>query len=1005
MKLLLPFAITLATAAAAPVYHDVVVYGGTSGGVVAATQAAKSGKSVVLISPTAHLGGLTSSGLGWTDLGSSSILGGLSREFYHRVYLHYQQSSAGNWQSQANYGNAGQGGPAFNATTEVASVFEPKVAEGIFNQFLTEENVPVITGRLDLTAGVVMNAGKISHLRLEDGREFAGKMFIDASYEGDLLPGAGVSFTVGREANATYNETYNGIQTARATSNQLRNNIDPYITAGNAASGLLPGVAADAGGTDGSGDAKLQAYCFRMCLTDVAANRVMIAQPPGYNEADYELLFRSIEAGQTSGFFKFDLMPNRKTDSNNTGGISTDFIGKNHGPGWDWTTLDHDERLALAKQHENWQRGLVWTLQNHPRIPAAIRTNLANWGLPADEFTDNGNWPWQLYVREARRMVSDYVMTQANCAGSTVAADSVGLAAYAMDSHNVQRHVKNGMVKNEGDVQMGVASPYPVSYRSIIPKRGECPNLLVPWSLSATHMAFGSIRMEPVFMGLSQSAAIAASMAINQNIAVQDLSYAALRPALVTAGQAIGDPVPEPPPTVVDNTNSRLVTITGSWTSASSAAGFYGTDYLHDGNTGQGTKQVFFKIPSGLTDLQRVYLRWTENANRATNIPTEIIHRDGTAALTVNQRVDGAKWNLLGIHPFTGAPTEGLVIKTTGANGYIIADAVGFSPVGQDDDSDNDGITDVREFILGLDPDVSNAAFISAVKSHPGFFELHSEDEIHDLLVTQPYLSGTGTPWFDLGFSMMQSDWTIFEDFSLTIPRDSDQRFYRVALQAEPSKLVTTLAAGLTRKIVVYGTSLTAGGAWVGQMNTWLSAKYPGKITLINSGLSGKNSATGLSQLSTKVLAHNPDIVFIEFAVNDAFLYSDGTPQLSVAQAQANLVAMIDAIQAQNPEVEIILQTMNSVWNSPSGSNQSATLRPNLAAYYQMYRDVATARDLMLIDHHPNWVALQTNDPATFQSYIADGVHPNAEGIGKITFPLLQWKLSGGLPLPTGGAR
>ncbi|MEI6606584.1 MAG: FAD-dependent oxidoreductase [Verrucomicrobiota bacterium] len=542
MTRILFLALTLASATATPVYHDVVVYGGTSGGVIAATQASMSGKSVVLLSPTTHVGGLSSSGLGATDLGNVAILGGLSREFYHRIYQYYQQAAAWNWQTRASYSRAGT---AFNTSTETASLFEPKVAEAIFKEFLREQNVQVITGRLDLAAGVVMNAGKISHLRLEDGREFSGKMFIDASYEGDLLPGAGVTFAVGREANANYKETYNGNQAAHAVKNQLPDGINPYVTAGNAASGLLPGVAADADGTDGSGDTKLQAYCFRMVLTDVAANRVMIPQPAGYNEADYELLFRAIAAGQRTNFFKLDLMPNRKTDSNNTGGISTDFIGKNYGPGWNWTTLGHDARQALAREHESWQRGLVWTLQNHPRVPLAIRTAYANWGLAADEFTDNANWPYQLYVREARRMISDYVMTQADCAGSAVAADSVGLAAYSMDSHNVQRQVKNGMVKNEGDVQMAVSKAYPISYRSIIPKRGECRNLLVPWCLSATHMAFGSIRMEPVFMGLSQSAAIAASMAIDRDIAVQDLAYAALRPVLLTAGCALGKPVTE----------------------------------------------------------------------------------------------------------------------------------------------------------------------------------------------------------------------------------------------------------------------------------------------------------------------------------------------------------------------------------------------------------------------------------------------------------------------------
>lgn len=1002
-RFLLPFAATLAFAAAEPASYDIVVYGGTSGGVIAAAQAAKSGKSVVLISPTTHLGGLTTSGLGWTDLGDSSILGGLSREFYQRVYQHYQDSAAWIWQTQSSFGNAGQGGPAFNATTGIASVFEPKVAEAIFNGFVAERNVPVVTGRLDLDSGVVMNSGKISKLRLEDGREFSGKIFIDASYEGDLLPGAGVSFTIGREPNATYGETYNGIQAARATKNQLRDGIDPYVTPGNPASGLLPGVEPNAGGADGAGDSRLQAYCFRMVLTDVEANRVTIARPPGYNEADYELLFRSIEAGQTSGFFKFDLMPNRKTDSNNTGGISTDFIGKNYGPGWNWATLDHDERLALAKQHENWQRGLVWTLQNHPRVPSTIRNNYAKWGLPADEFTDNGNWPWQLYVREARRMVSDYVMTQANCGGIAVAPDSIGLAAYAMDSHNVQRHVKNGMVKNEGDVQMPVSNPYPISYRSIVPKRGECPNLLVPWSLSSTHMAFGSIRMEPVFMGLSQSAAIAAAMAIDGNLAVQDVPYSALRPALLAAGQSLGDSS-SGPETIVDNTDTARVTVTGSWTSANSSPGFVGTDYLHDGNAEQGAKQVFYQAPSGTRGIRRVFLRWTSNANRATNAAVEIRHRDGTATVSINQRQNGAKWNLIGIHPFAGAAGEGVTIKTTGANGYVIADAVGFSEVGENDDSDGDGMSDVREWEIGLDPMVSNSPLIEAVKSHPGWFDLHSEGEIHDLIVTRPSLTRRDETSFDLGVPVFRDSgsgsWDLFENFQTNVAREGERRFFRVGLHSEPPAFLGNLAGGGPLKIVVYGTSLTASGAWVSRMNTWLGAEYPGKITLIISGLSGRNSATGLAQLESKVLAHNPDVVFIEFAMNDAFLYSDGTPQLGVEDARANLLAMIDAIKSHNAQAEIILQTMNTVWDSPSGSNQSATLRPNLAAYYQMYREVAAARGLMLIDHHPNWDALQRNDPSTFQGYVPDGVHPNSEGISKVMVPLLQWKLSGGRPLP-----
>lgn len=975
-------------AAAAPVAHDVVVYGGTSGGVIAAVQVAKSGRSVVLISPTPHLGGLTTSGLGWTDLGESSILGGLSREFYHRVYQHYQNAGAWNWQSRASFGNAGQGGPAFNDATQVASVFEPKVAESVFSAMIAAENVPVITGRLDLDDGVVMSGGKIDRLKLEDGREFAGKMFIDASYEGDLMPGAGVTFTVGREANATHGETYNGLQSARATKNQLRDGIDPYLTPGIPASGRLPGVNADAGGTDGSADSRLQAYCFRMVLTDVAANRVPVAQPAGYHEAEYELLFRSIEAGQTSGFFKLDLMPNRKTDSNNSGGISTDLIGKNHGPGWNWATLDHDERLALAKQHENWQRGLIWTLQNHPRVPAAIRNAYAAWGLPADEFTDNGNWPWQLYVREARRMVSDHVMSERHCNGSSIVPDSIGLAAYAMDSHHVQRHVKDGMVKNEGDLQMPVANPYPVSYRSIVPKNGECPNLLVPWSLSASHMAFGSIRMEPVFMILAQSAAIAADLALDGNLSVQQVPYAQLRPALIAAGQALGEPAAAAPTSVVDNSDAALVSMTGTWTSGNSTAGFIGADYLHDGNAGQGTKQVAYAVAAGMTGMQRVFLRWTSHTNRASNVPVQIVHAGGSTTVTVDQRNNGGKWNLLG--HFNGV--QQVIVKTNGANGYVIADAVGFSIVAENDDSDFDGMSDLRELELGLDPLSSSTVFIDAVKQHPEFFDLHSAGEIHDLRIARP----AGTPGY-FGFRLEGGPaWEVSEDFQLAVPQTGSRRFFRVALQTKPSALVAALAAGQPRKVVVYGTSLTANGAWVGEMSQWLSSKNPGTLTLINSGLSGKNSAEGLAQVQVKVLAHHPDTVFIEFAMNDAFLYGDGTPQLSVEQARANLIAMIDAILAQNPQAEIILQTTNTVWNSPSGSNQSATLRPNLAAYYEMYRSVAAARGLMLIDHHPAWAALQQGDLASFQSYVPDGVHPAATGWSKVVLPLLKWKLSGG---------
>nr|WP_246418133.1 FAD-dependent oxidoreductase [Haloferula luteola] len=987
---------SLSLSAAEPA-RDIIVYGGTSGGVTAAVQAARSGRSVVLISPTDHLGGLTSSGLGWIDLGDTEILGGLSREFFTAAYQHYQNDSAWNWEEK-NLSMPGQNGPAFLSAEEIASVFEPKVAEAIFDHLIEEAGVNVVHGFLDPENGVLREGTSITSLRLEDGREFPGAMFIDASYEGDLLPGAGVSFIVGREANATYGETYNGIQTSRATKNQLPSGIDPYITPGDPSSGLIAGVSGDPAGTDGEADERLQAFCYRMVLTDVAENRVPIPQPAGYNEADYELLFRAIEAGQTSTFFKLSMMPNRKTDSNNASGMSTDFIGKNYGPGWNWTTLTHAERAALAKQHENWQRGLVWTLQNHSRVPAAIRNAYQKWGLPADEFTDNDHWPWQIYVREARRMVSDFVMTEDHCRGIQVASDPIALGAYAMDSHHVRRQVVQGEVRNEGDIQAALSAPYPIGYRAIIPKRSECSNLLVPWSLSASHMAFGSIRMEPVFMALGQSAALAADLALDQGIPVQDLSYSQLRPVLLAAGQALGE-LPPPQPEVVLDDADPSVTFVGTWLESSSTEGFVGSGYHHDNDQGQGSNSAFYPFQPSQAGFQRVYLRWTSHANRATSIPVDILHADGAASVRVNQRTHGGKWNLLGIFPFSSEPGQGIRIRTTDADGYVVVDAAGFAPVAEDDDSDGDGMPDIQEAVLGLDPDQSNALLIEGVKRHRALFGLHDVSEIQDLTLDGPELSRNGADTAELKISLSDDEGTL-DALSRNLATTEQRRFFRAQIAGEPAGFLPKLAAGSPLTMVAYGTSLTANGAWVGVVRDWLEARYPGQVTVINSGLSGKNSAEGLARLQAKVLDYQPDVVILEFGTNDAFRYSDGTPSLTVAEARTNLEQMLDQIHAAQPDSECILQTMNTVWNSPAGSNASATLRPELADYFQMYREVAAARGLRLIDHEPNWAALQLRDPAAFEAAIPDGVHPTAAALEAHMIPYLKWKLAGGLPLP-----
>lgn len=531
---------------------DIVVYGDPAGGVAAAVQAARMGKSVILVSQYAHLGGMTSSGLGWTDIGNKQILGGISREFFHQVYLHYMNDEAWVQQTKDEFPARGQGAPTFDEATQLGSVFEPKVAEMIFDRMVEEAGVKVVYGRLNLDVGATMKGKQITAIHLEGGRIVKGKMFIDASYEGDLLPATDVTYTVGREANAVYGESINGILLP-VHGNNVPDGIDPYLVPGDPSSGLLPGVNEYDEADVGKGDHRLQAYCYRVCLTDAPDNRILITKPKSYDERDYEILFRVIESGYRGlrgSFFKFSPMPNRKTDSNNQGGISMNKIGNNyshlppdHSDYWDWNTLSHEGRAKVEADQRDYQLGLIWTLQNHPRVPEDVRAQYAGWGLPKDEFVENDHWPYNLYVREGRRMVSDFVMTEHQCRqteGYPQVTDSVGMGAYTMDSHNVQRVNWNGQLKNEGDIQKGFGKvPYPIAYESIVPARGECENLLVPWAVSASHIAFGSIRMEPVGMILGQSAATAAAMAIDAQVSIQDVNYAELKDQLEKDGQVL----------------------------------------------------------------------------------------------------------------------------------------------------------------------------------------------------------------------------------------------------------------------------------------------------------------------------------------------------------------------------------------------------------------------------------------------------------------------------------
>jgi hypothetical protein len=516
---------------------DIVVYGGTSSGIIAAIQANRMGKSVALIEPSQRLGGLTTGGLGATDIGNKDAIGGLARDFYHRIWKHYQNPTAWSQETSESY----HSGHANFVSTDTMWSFEPHVASHVYRKWLAEAGIrPLVGQRLDREHGVKKNGPRIESITMESGRTFAAKMFIDATYEGDLMAAAGVKYHVGREANRVYKETINGVQAKLNVKNhRFPKPVDPYVKPGDPASGLLRGIQATQLPDDGSGDKLVQAYCFRLCTTDVPTNRRAWPKPADYDESRYELLLRNFEAGDDRAPWHPLGMPNRKTDTNNNGAFSTDFIGGNY----DYPEADYATRETIIAAHRSYQQGLLWTLANNPRVSAKVRAEFQRLGIAKDEFVENGNWPTQLYVREARRTIGPYVMTEHNCRGTRVAEDSIGLGAYGMDSHNCQRYVTtDGHVQNEGDVQAGGFKPYPISYRAITPKADECTNLLVPVCLSSSHIAYGSIRMEPVFMILGQSAATAAALAIDNGTTVQALDYEQLQQRLRDDGQVLAPP-------------------------------------------------------------------------------------------------------------------------------------------------------------------------------------------------------------------------------------------------------------------------------------------------------------------------------------------------------------------------------------------------------------------------------------------------------------------------------
>ena len=517
---------------------DVIVYGGTSAAVTTAVQVQRMGQSVIIVSPDKHLGGMSSSGLGFTDTGNKEVIGGLAREFYQLIWQHYQKPESWRWQKQSEYGNTGQGNPAIDGEKRTMWIFEPHVAESAFESLIKQNNLTVHRDEwLDRENGVIVKDGKIISIRTLSGKVYWGRIFVDATYEGDLMASAGVSFTVGREDNGLYNETWNGVQAGvYHHGHYFKDKIDPYKIAGDPSSGLLPRISTEKLGENGSGDAKIQAYCFRLCLTQHSENRIPISKPEGYDSTQYELLVRLSSTRWDEFFGKYDPVPNLKTDVNNHGPFSFDNIGMN----WDYPEASYERRKQIINEHILYQKGLLYFMATDQRLPSWVRETMNKWGYAKDEFADNGNWPYNIYVREARRMTGEYVMTENDVLCKRPVPNSIGMGSYTMDSHNVQRYVTaEGYVQNEGDIGVGAPKPYQIDLGSIIPKRDECSNLLIPVCVSCSHIAFGSIRMEPVFMILGQSAGTVASLALKNKKNIHDLTYDEIKTQLISDGQIL----------------------------------------------------------------------------------------------------------------------------------------------------------------------------------------------------------------------------------------------------------------------------------------------------------------------------------------------------------------------------------------------------------------------------------------------------------------------------------
>ncbi|KAM0544799.1 hypothetical protein ACHAPJ_011626 [Fusarium lateritium] len=518
-----------------PAKYDVVIYGNTVAALAAAIQTQRMKKTVAIVFPGDTLGGLTTSGLGWTDSKNGNAIGGIAREFYSKVYTYYQPNSAWTQETRAGYLGrkiGAQPGPAIDEGKKVQWTFEPKVAESIFEKWMKDGKIPIFRNRaIDRSKGsVVKKNGQITSFKTLSGDVYQAKMFIDASYEGDLMEAAAVSSRTGRESTDDYNESAAGF---RLGPEEQLSKVDPYKKKGDPSSGLLAGIqriVKNPAAIDGQADPfRLQSYNFRLSLTQQTGNQIPFTKPSDYVESRYEILLRYIESGYTSSFITTQLMPNIKTDTNAAGQVSTDLIGGNYDDSSNYALYSYQKRKEVYELHKSYTKGFFWTMANHPRVPKSLRNRFSTWGYAKDEWVNNGNWPYEIYIREGRRMNGIYTMKQSDIQSPPSRPNnSIGKGAYTLDVHQVERVVVNGKIRDEGKVHVPTSGPFNVPLEAILPKASEATNFLNPVTLSATHIAYSAIRMEPTYMVLGQSAATAACLAIDQGVKIQDVDKAKL---------------------------------------------------------------------------------------------------------------------------------------------------------------------------------------------------------------------------------------------------------------------------------------------------------------------------------------------------------------------------------------------------------------------------------------------------------------------------------------------